>query len=344
VASQQKVPYIFDGNLCLECGNIDESSAMEFDEATIKFNQIFQPGLIEESLAVVNDKKRFVYYTSADTAMKVLRNQELWFRNATVMNDYSEISYGLGLIGSVFSGDEGVRFRNAVEDIYSGTIEKAGELLAGWERDWELETYIACVSVHNPEEDRQGRLSMWRAYGDTALVVNNTPMTAITNLLAVFSIPVLYLSEKGLSDYLSKITDAVLINRTYLQGLGQEKLVACIHNMLFRFAIATKHPGFAEEKEWRLFYRPTERESPGMAEETVVLGGVPQKIYKLRLADEPENGLHGADIPSLLDRIIVGPTEFPYVSYQAFAGVLAEMGVEGAADKVVLSDIPLRTR
>ena len=316
---------------------------MEFDEATIKFNQIFQPGLIEESLAVVNEKKRFVYYTSADTAMKVIRNQELWFRNATVMNDYSEISYGLGLIRAVFSGQEGERFRTAVEDIFSGTIEKAEELLTGWERDWEFETYIACVSVHNPEEDQQGRLSMWRAYGDTALVVNNSPMTAVTDLLAVFSIPVLYISEQGLSDYLSKITDAILINRTYLQGLGQETLVAYIHNMLFRFAIATKHPGFAEEKEWRLFYRPTERVSPGMTEETVVLGGVPQKIYKLHLANEPDKGLHGADIPSLLDRIIVGPTVFPYVSYQAFVGVLSDLGVKDAADKVVLSDIPLRT-
>lgn len=340
----QEVRYIFDGHIPSKRDVIDESSAMEFDEETIKFNQIFQPGLIEESLAVVSEKMRFVYYTSADTAMKVICNRELWFRNSKVMNDYSEISYGLGLISAVFSGDEGERFRSAVEDIFSGTIEKAGELLAGWERDWELETYIACVSVHNPEEDQQGRLSMWRAYGDTALVVNNTPMTAITDQLAVFSIPVLYLSEQGLSDYLTKITDAILINRTYLQGLGQETLVAYIHNMLFRFAIATKHPGFAEEKEWRLFYRPTERASPGMSEEIVVLGGVPQKVYKLRLAHEPENGLHGADIPSLLDRIIVGPTEFPYVSYKAFAGVLAEASVENAAEKVVISDIPLRTR
>lgn len=317
---------------------------MDFDDAAMKFSQVFQPGLIEETLAVVNKKKRFVYYTSADTAMKVLRNQELWFRNATVMNDYSEISYGLDLIRSVFSEEEGARFRVAVEDIYPGTIQKAGELLSGWEHDWRLETYIACVSVHNPEEDRQGRLSMWRAYGNTALVVNNSPMTAVTDLLAVFSIPVLYLSEKGLSDYLSKITDAIRINQTYLHGLGQETLVTYIHNMLFRFAIATKHPGFAEEKEWRLFYRPTERVSLGMTEETVVLSGVPQKIYKLRLADEPENGLHGADVPTLLDRIIVGPTEFPYVSYQAFAGVLSELGVENATEKVVLSDIPLRTR
>jgi len=38
-------------------------------------------------------------------------------------------------------------------------------------------------------------------------------------LLAVFSVPVLYLSEDGFSDHLSKITDAILINRSYLQSL-----------------------------------------------------------------------------------------------------------------------------
>ncbi len=183
---------------------------------------------------------------------------------------------------------------------------------------------------------------MWRAYGDTALVINNTPMTAVTDLLAVFSIPVLYLSEEEFTKHLSKITDAILINRKYLQDLGQDTLVTYIHNMLFRFAIASKHPGFEEEMEWRLFYRPTERESPGMTEEIVVLGDVPQKIFKLRLANEPENGLHGADIPSLLDRIIIGPTEFPYMSYKAFVAVLEGLGVTDAESKVVLSDIPLR--
>lgn len=317
---------------------------MEINEATLKFYEIFQPGLEEEYSAVVAKQKRFVYYTSADTAMKVLRNRELWFRNAKVMNDFSEISYGLGLIRVVFSGPEGKRFREAVEGIFPGTIKKADELLSGWEHDWQLETYLACVSIHNPEEDQRGRLSMWRAYGDTAIVVNNTPMTANTDLLAVFSVPVLYLSEEGFTGHLSKITDAILINRKYLQDLGQDTLVAYIHNMLFRFAIASKHPGFEEEKEWRVYYRPTETKSPAMTEETVVLGGVPQKIFKLRLANEPKKGLHSADIPSLLDRIIIGPTNFPYVSYKAFVAVLESLGVSDAASKVIASDIPLRVR
>ncbi|PHS26931.1 MAG: hypothetical protein COA84_05615 [Robiginitomaculum sp.] len=71
---------------------------MNIDEGTLKFIQIFQPGLMETYNTIEKNKTRFVYYTSAETAMKVLRNQELWFRNATVMNDFSEISYGLGLI------------------------------------------------------------------------------------------------------------------------------------------------------------------------------------------------------------------------------------------------------
>jgi hypothetical protein len=318
--------------------------ALEIDEAHLKYNQIFQPGLTEQILEVINSKTRFVYYTSADTAMKIIRNQELWFRNVTVMNDFSEIAYGLDLIQAVFSGLEGKRFREAVEDIFPGTIEQADKLLSGWERDWRLETYIACVSVHNPQEDRRGRLSMWRAYGNTALVVNNTPMVAVNDLLAVYTLPVLYLSEVDLSNYLSKITNSILVDRKYLQGLGQDTLVAYIHDMLFRFAIAAKHPGFSEEKEWRLYYRPTEQKSLAMAEETVVLGGVPQKVFKLRLANEPKHGLHGADIPSLIDRVIVGPTGFPYVSYCAFVDLLEKVGVAEAASKVVVSDIPIRNR
>jgi hypothetical protein len=61
------------------------------------------------------------------------------------------------------------------------------------------------------------------------------------------------------------------------------------------------------------------------------------------LADEPENGLLGADIPSLIDRIIIGPTAYPYVSYQAFAAVLQGLGVQDAGERVIVSDIPLRT-
>jgi hypothetical protein len=317
---------------------------MILDEATTKFNEIFCPGLLEEFAATVSENRRFVYYTSADTAMKVFKNHELWFRNATVMNDFSEISYGLDLIRKTFSDKEGERFREVVEGIFVGTIDQAGALLSDWEFDWKYETYMACVSVHDPDEDTNGRLSMWRAYGDVAIVVNNGPMMVVTDNLGVFSTPVLYLSETDFEQQLSGITDAILKNKTHLQALGQQTLVSYIHHMLQRFAISTKHPGFKEEQEWRLFYRPTDGDSPGMTKEIVVLDGTPQKIYKLSLANNPEKGLYQADLPSLINRVIVGPMKFPFETANALVEVLREQDVQEASQKVVVSDIPLRIR
>lgn len=36
------------------------------------------------------DNLQFIYYTSAETAMSILKSKEIWFRNARVMNDYEE--------------------------------------------------------------------------------------------------------------------------------------------------------------------------------------------------------------------------------------------------------------
>ena len=307
-----------------------------------RLGKIFEPGLVEEIAAVVEENKRFVIYTSADTAMKIVRNDELWFRNAAVMNEFSEISYGLELINAVFSGPEGIRFRETVEDIFPGTMKKSVELLEMWKKDMHLDTYIACVSIHNPDEDQCGRLSMWRAYGDTALVMNNRPLMEVTDLLTIRAIPVRYLSEAELIDHLVKVTNAIQVTRKFLKNLGQESLVEHIHEMIFRFALTTKPPGFKEEKEWRLIYRPTVNECSRVTEETVVLGGVPQKICKLRLTEGMEKGADGTDIPPLLDRIIIGPSEFPHVISKAFVDVLSSVGVEDAESKVVLSDLPLR--
>lgn len=80
-----------------------------------------------------------------------------------------------------------------------------------------------------------------------------------------------------------------------------------------------------------------------MTKEVVVLGGIAQTVNKLRLADEPENGLHGADIALLLGRIIIGSAAFPWVSSKAFMEVLEGLDVEDVGSKVIVSDIPRRT-
>jgi hypothetical protein len=112
---------------------------------------------------------------------------------------------------------------------------------------------------------------------------------------------------------------------------------------MLRFAaLSTKHPGFAEEKEWRVLYWPISQEpSLWIKNEIISLGGVPQLVYKLPLENISSISLI-AGIPDLLDRIIIGPTQFPVALGLAFQKLLADAGVGDADKRISLSGIPLR--
>jgi len=58
--------------------------------------------------------------------------------------------------------------------------------------------------------------------------------------------------------------------------------------------------------------------------------------------DYPEEDLEGAELPKLIDRVIVGPTEFPDQVRLAMVELLNEAEVPDAQAKVVCSTIPLR--
>ena len=317
---------------------------MELDPDHLKFLQIFQAEALEAQLSVAEKNSRFVHYTSADTAIKIIGNRELWLRNATVMNDYSEISHGLELIHHGLDSPEGEEFKAAVDGIFPETRMRVSELVNGWAADWRYETYISCLSLHEDHEDELGRLSMWRAYGDVALVVNNTPMVAVTDKLGVFSIPVMYQDLPMFRARLKSISEKIKKEEAFLREAGEENLTNHLFHFFLNVALGTKHPGFAEEKEWRIFYRPAERKSEALERRLVVIGGIPQDVWVLHLEDNPEKGLYSADIPNLLNRVIVGPTEHPYVSVQAFRRLLEKVGVENAHAKVTASTIPLRSK
>ncbi|WP_320290787.1 hypothetical protein [Mesorhizobium album] len=65
-------------------------------------------------------------------------------------------------------------------------------------------------------------------------------------------------------------------------------------------------------------------------------------MQKIPLADVPEEGLTGITVPELVDRVIIGPTNFPFEMREAIVELLAAKGVEDAESQVIVSDIPLR--
>ena len=314
-----------------------------FNEAEARIMEIFCPGTMGKLSKIISDNRKFAYYTSADIAKKIILNKEVWLRNATVMNDFSEISYGLSLVKKTLSGRYGKFFSYVANTVFPDVMDKISPKLNELEWHWQAETYISCLSLHKPSEDRNGRLSMWRAYGDVALIINNTPLTAVSDRLGVFSTPVHYLDQARADTRLRTVAQAILDNVDFIRDLGEDAFIDRVIDMVFLAAIGTKHQGFSEEKEWRIYFRPTEYPDSILKSKVVVIDNVPQEIWTLPLQHDPSNDLHHADIPSLLDRIIVGPTPYPYVSSRAFMKLLEDAGVDNASCKVVVSDIPLRT-
>ena len=222
-------------------------------------------------------------------------------------------------------------------------------------QDIRHETYLLAISEHGDRlEDSLGRLSMWRAYGrqnGIAIVFNNAPFINNSDAQHSFSVPVSYDTPETFAEHFKEIVDAIENNIAQLTRLGgpwfQEMLV-CV----FRFAIqSTKHPAFAEEREWRVIYSPTlllrdgemtDEQLSRVPTEVMSLGGVPQRIYAINWKDYPGKGASRVTASALLDRVLIGPTEDAYAIAQAFIAELDHLGIEDATSKVVMTGIPLR--
>lgn len=306
---------------------------------------IFAPYQAQRMVGVIQSQTRFVHYTSAEVAMAILDGKSIWMRSAATMNDFSEIEHGTALLKEVWASEVGQRLQAMLTEIFPEAIPKATNLYESWWMEFKNHTYITCLSEHFDFEDETGRLSMWRAYGGAAgvaLVMNQTPIASASDALKAYTSPVAYFDSAKMRTLFEAISENVAGEQTYLREQGETALVASLFGLFRGTVIASKHPGFAEEAEWRVTYSPNMDASERIQPAIRTVRGAPQTIYQIPLESVPEEGLHGLDIPELLDRIIVGPTEHGYAIAEAFVRKLTELGVENAWDRVHLSHIPLR--
>lgn len=307
---------------------------------------IFFPDIHARFVKARTNGIRFVHYTNAVAAMSIIRSREVWMRKSLSMNDFMEVRHGLDCVdNSLENGAIGKIFRKELDAIEVGVWDNVYELFQGWRRDFEFHTYVFSISEHDPAEDRFGRLSMWRAYGDSAgvaFVVNGKPFVTISDALKAYTSPILYYSDTEFELSLDRIGRKITENRQILKTLHRDELVAYAFNTLRSAALFTKHPGFKEEKEWRVIYAPNFESSAHLQKSVQVIRGLPQPIYRLPLKDLPEQGLSGIEIPALIDRIIIGPVDSPFMIFEAFSDLLREAGVTEPEKKIVISNIPLR--
>lgn len=311
----------------------------------LRLLQIFFPRVFDAYGRILQKQTRFVQYTRAESAIKLLRSGTVWMRKPQWMNDYREIEHGLDcLIAAYDRSEAGKRFRSALDKAFPNITKSIQDSFNPWVESYRSNTYVACVSEHDDEEDVNGRLSMWRAYGGgtgVALVVKSAPFTMVSDELGAYSSPVSYLDQAGVEAHFSTIADAIEKDMDFVQSRQQGEIEYLIHEA-FRYGIlCNKHPGFAEEREWRIIYSPDRDTKKVLTKSIEVIGGEPQPVYRIPLKDI--SGYTSLAVADILDRIIIGPTRFPSAALESFRAELNALNVPDADKKVVVSDIPLRT-
>lgn len=319
--------------------------AVELTPHQLRVASIFMPYEMNELSKVIALNSRFVHYTSAGVLESILKNKCVWMRNATTLNDSREVQHGVDCLTSAYNGESGRSLTKLLETLYPGSTLQLKQRLNDLLPSLRSGTYLTCVSRHLETEDHYGRLSMWRAYGGAtgvALVLNNTAFKSASNALGVVSSPVLYSDSSSFAKHFGDLSAGILKEVEFVQSMGRESLLETLHRVFLFAAVCTKHPGFSEEQEWRIIYSPYLQESNELSSSIEVVNGTPQLIYKIPLKNFSEMGLSGMDIPDLIDRIIIGPTQYPTAIFDALCRLLDEAGMTEPEKKIVFSDIPLR--
>ncbi len=278
--------------------------------------------------------------------MSIIQNRMVWMRNAITMNDYSEMEHGYKCLTSALSSSEGVRLRDFLDWLYPGFTDKLLTRFDIWLPTFKTGTYLTCLSEHETSENDLGRLSMWRAYGGNngiALVIEPASFMVEEVGLGAYSSPVTYSDETQFIYDFSHSVDKIISSERFLRLIGPEALMTNMFVVFRKHVLCTKHPGFKEEREWRVIYTPQYDESHAITSSLRCVNGVPQIVFQMPLEDRPSIGLY-ADLSGLLHSLIVGPSQQPRTILDSFRALLQQSGYsEADAIRMVrYSGIPLR--
>src|SRR5262249_40922898 len=154
--------------------------------------------------------------------------------------------------------------------------------------------------------------------------------------------PVSYLAENEVRDVAERVIVNIRDYKDFLSGLvaelGAEKLSQTVLAMLLAGVTCLKHKGFEEEREWRAIYTPKISESKFMTKSTQKPGGVPQIVYELPFDKTVSPLIESLDLADVLDRIIIGPSPYPFAIARAFSDALDDAKI-APAGRIITSGI-----
>lgn len=201
-----------------------------------------------------SSNSRLVHYADHKALFSIVENQELWLRRLTRMNDFKEFDFGLQLVRNYMS-------RRAIQMDELKTKHKLdlmGMLHPSSSLPWEnlkKSAYCFSLSEHHQNEFQDGRLSMWRGYSNPSgvgLVIDDSILEDSDVHSPLYPLPVRYFNQKQLDDFLDPLVKRLIALPANL--LSEEDHLN-LGFQVFMLICSLKHPGFSEEREWRLILR-----------------------------------------------------------------------------------------
>ncbi|BBM03963.1 DUF2971 domain-containing protein [Microbulbifer sp. GL-2] len=305
---------------------------------------------LNDGLNYPEKRPLLAHYTSIDTLEKILKKNELWLSNPLYMNDYTELSFGMGQGYRLFTQSKELHQAFEVQSQYDHLLASFQRLFIRYTEDHVFNTYLTCFSEHCVD-DNDGRLSMWRGYGDSgkgaALVIDSAKINFHESSPLIVS-RVEYQTTHDRINWLEKKISAIadwIKNRVEpLSNNELEKIAYIWLERLKIFSLLTKHSGFNEEREWRIIYmsdRDPEEKLSKMLSYIINGNGIEPK---LKLNPEPLYEVIGDNrlIANLTDRIIIGPSISTKFTAKSICRMLQHLNHDQLVEKVKPSTIPYR--
>ena len=301
----------------------------------------------------------FVYYTDKETAFKIIKNKEIWMRKSNLMNDYKELEYGEEKVKNILQHDMHESLDCVLRKLNSNRIEYIKRKNVLWEKI-KSNSFILSLTKENNFEKNDGRLSMWRAYGNQegiAFVFKKDIFLNILEKIAAensknyfpsgrFLFPVYYDNyddNDRINDDLKEIFSIGNIRET----AGRDDVLnQIVMNICFSMMII-KHPGFREENEIRFWYSIMSDDGVEDGLDTINidnedLGGIYQRVSKIKL--DKLFGLCDINWNELLKAVIIGPMmkERALALKEVLYDKIRCHDDAFEMNKIVLSSIPFR--
>jgi hypothetical protein len=323
------------------------SNSMTEDEATNAFYKLMYQHVSLRIDGLKAENRKIAHYTSAENAMNIIIGKTIWLRNASLMNDFMEIQYGRDRLSAVLKKrqDEITTLLNRAHDGLSADVTDWLEQVDSILKE---QTYLTSFAEH-PADDKLGKLSMWRAYGGSvagvALVFNTDLFESDhhINSLATSLHPVIYGPEQFATCFDNLISE-LQCNSNLLRQVPLDRAKSIVFHTFKDLVLTTKHPGFAEEEEWRIIHSPFMFSSAFVMPSTQTIGGVPQVIHEIQLRNQGGLNLPEIELDRLIHRVIIGPCQYPAQVAFALAEALTSAGVANSRSRINISDIPVRQR